>query len=474
MSPIPQSPRHPYNSPALVHTAASSASSLVEGAAASTSGSPAWSLPSYKTPLHVPNLLSPLPPTPKVGSSHRGEEFGSDSEMSDGTFATPKRMGAIAEKMKKKKKPVYATGRLPEKSSSSSEMKEREMISGSDWSGSSIMETSLPKLSTAPARTSAAKSLSSSLRSESDKVKVTLNQVPPPSSYGTSSWEVKKKKDNEMAVTNKENPVNQQVDKKSAMKLDKVVLNLKKTTGNSWNVSSASETEAESASLPDPVAEKKRLKAQRRGKNTKRPPMKTNLRQDAAAATASTAKEEESAIVMPAERDIKLPTPAVQTESLPKTAPDQVVPSKQPEVELSVSKSPAKVPLSTLASKPTSMTKPAVSAGKRLRTYSRKKNVSQKELQSLSNRVAMHTGIDVKISVDFTGETNGADSGCGGVFAAGLDSCSHGLDSGCLSPDQSFFDMSEIAEMSRKAMVSEEEQVINLKHFYTNAYICIT
>jgi hypothetical protein len=332
-------------------------------------------------------------------------------------------------------------------------MVENEMIRGSDWSGGrSNIVASMPDVFATPPRTS-------DESPKSEKVKVTLRRVPSSSSSTSlSSWNVQMNRD---IVDTVEGVPNQKQVNKSMKKLDKVVLNLKKTAGNSWNVSPLSETEGESSSVPAaPTVEKEPQKSQRRGRKSKTAPIKkihpSKLEEDQPVATAKmTPGEEEDQTV----GDIQLPTTPAKQEERAKSAEKTVLADVEYSGihETSGAKRPLvkAAPLPPTVAKPTPTTKMALSGGKQIRTYARKKR-NPNELQSLSNRVAMNTGIPVTISIDLTGDPVGGERA-----GVGIGAVSTSLDfSSSRSINQSSFDMSEIAEMSQKAMVSQEEQVI--------------
>ena len=172
---------------------------------------------------------------------YRRDEFASDSEASDATFATPHRVDEAGGKGRKRK-PVYAMGRVPDLA--------REVTQGAEWSGTTM--PSMPNVFQSPRQTTEVSKLeskhedqdlaSSPGRGGDPKVRVTLKRVPSSSSPSGSptSWDIKRIDDE---LDEEEKPLSTRqphTAKKAAStkKLDKVVLNLKKTAGNSWNVSS--------------------------------------------------------------------------------------------------------------------------------------------------------------------------------------------------------------------------------------------
>ena len=191
---------------------------------------------------------------------------------------------------------MYATGRVPEVAN--------EVTQGAEWSGTSAPMPSMPNVFQSPRpqqqgeeaprsahETSELGSSSSSPGKGDPKVKVTLKRVPSsssssPSGAPVSSWDIKRADDvkDEEEEEGKGLQTRQPYSAKKAAstkKLDKVVLNLKKTAGNNWNVSSAtssgaSETETENATAAEISG--KDCQTKRRGRKSKTAPIPTSAR----------------------------------------------------------------------------------------------------------------------------------------------------------------------------------------------------
>ena len=368
---------------------------------------------------------------------YRRDEFASDSEASDATFATPHRVDEAGGKGRKRK-PVYAMGRVPDLA--------REVTQGAEWSGTTM--PSMPNVFQSPRQTTEVSKLesehedqdlaSSPGRGGDPKVRVTLKRVPSSSSPSGSptSWDIKRIDDE---LDEEEKPLSTRqphTAKKAAStkKLDKVVLNLKKTAGNSWNVSSgtssgASETETDNAMVSD-------IQTKRRGRKSKTAPVKkihpSKIEDGRAAFVEEAADGSEGAstsLIMPTKEHPQVSKPAEplsNTESLVSEVPE----SKK----------------STAPKRPATKTP--------VKTYSRKKGSSTME-SSITNRITMNTGLPVTVTILDDSPAPSAVIDTPTATAAS----SSAQQMGSSANDMSAFDIREIRDMSRKAMVSEEEQI---------------
>ena len=361
----------------------------------------------------------------------RRDEFASDSEASDATFATPHRVDEAGGRAGRKRKPVYSTGRVRQPGAAEA----AEVTQGAEWSGTTMMP-SMPDVFRSPRPTDAAPTpLPPAEREEEDKspkVKVTLKRVPSSSSPSGSpaSWDIKRTDGDDELEDGERQP---HASKKSAAtkKLDKVVLNLKKTAGNNWNVSSSSEAETE-----------KELHTKRRGRKSKTAPVKKihpSKMGDAEKEGVDGDEGSNANLVMPTKDQLKasMPTKAIlanKETSVPETSNSE-------------------------AKKPTSPKKPAAAAAAAktrtpVKTYSRKKGSSAME-SSITNRLTMNTGLPVTVTILDDAPSPNIDA----PIDAPIASSSTTSNNFCSANDMSDFDMKEIRDMSRKIMVSEEEQI---------------
>ena len=357
----------------------------------------------------------------------RRDEFASDSEVSDATFATPHRVDEAGGSRGRKRKPVYSTGRVRPEAAEAA-----EVTQGAEWSGATTMP-SMPDVFQSPRPTdNVAPTPSPAAREEEDKspkVKVTLKRVPSSSSPSGSpaSWDIKRTDGDDELETDGERQPHGAKKAAATKKLDKVVLNLKKTAGNNWNVSSSSEAETE-----------KELQTKRRGRKSKTAPVKKihpSKMGDAEKEGVDGDEGSNANLVMPTKEQASTPTKAI-------------LPNKEPSLP-ETSNSEAK--------KPTTLKKPAAAAAKTrtpVKTYSRKKGSSAME-SSITNRLTMNTGLPVTVTIL-------DDAPSPAVETSAIDApiaSSSTRNNFCSANDMSDFDMKEIRDMSRKIMASEEEQI---------------
>ena len=384
-------------------------------------------------------------------SIYRRDEFASDSEASDATFATPHRVDEAGKG--RKRKPVYAMGRVPEVA--------REVTQGAEWSGTTM--PSMPNVFQSPRQTEAEEPTLGSEYQDEDlasspgrggdpKVKVTLKRVPSSSSPSGSSasWDIKRADDelDEEEVEEKRSSTRQPHTAKKAAstkKLDKVVLNLKKTAGNNWNVSSAtssgaSETESESVNTSD--ISLKEIQTKRRGRKSKTAPVKKvhpskieDVKADLVEKEAIDGCEVDPGnLIMPTKDHPKASTPQKPLSN----------------TESSVSETP-----DSESKKPPAPKRPATKTP--VKTYTRKKGSSTME-SSITNRITMNTGLPVTVTILDDSPSPATTTGIDAPIAS---SSTQNIGSSIFSSanDMSDFNIREIRDMSRQITASQEEQI---------------
>ena len=376
---------------------------------------------------------------------YRRDEFASDSEASDATFATPHRVDEAGGKGRKRK-PVYAMGRVPEEA--------REVTQGAEWSGTTM--PSMPNVLQSPRQTEVAPTLASeredgdSASSPDPKVKVTLKRVSSSSSPSGSpaSWDIKRtdgddelEEDEEEKRSSTRQPHSSKKKAASTKKLDKVVLNLKKTAGNNWNVSSATSSGASETEADNIITSK------RRGRKSKTAPVKKIHPSKIEDGGAGIVEKEAVDGSEGGPTNLIMPTKEEHPKASKPAKPMSL--SNKPESLVSDTPDPE-------SKKPTAPKRPATKTRSPVKTYSRKKGSSSME-SSITNRITMNTGLPCTVTI-----LDDSPSPAAAAIDAPIASSSTpniGSSNFCSANDMSDFDMREIRDMSRKIMVSQEEQI---------------